>query len=565
MNKINFNQHETEMDEDGVIKVFDQEKQQHSSCDIYKQHWPANPLPDISAVPKFSRPQAGPDPVYGIENLVFEGGGVKGLAYAGAIQELKELGVLKHVKRIAGASVGSIVAMALAVGFPVEMLIKLMKEAPLEEIFEDGNNWAENKIPLLKKLHSLYHLFGNLGVYPGLEAFVWLGELLQEQTGSADITFAQVYERYGCELCVVVGNVTLGRPEWFHVKTYPNFPIRRAVRMSMSIPFFFKPWREHVGDSVHCFTDGGIYCNYPIHVWDGWLLSMSSENAYHQKLPEITDPLDLTTIKVFSPPTSRTLGFKVYDDGDVSDIGRFWKYHYRLDDSAMPSDTESKLVRHFRKKQASKERNEEEIKACKKLMKDICQLMKDQDRSYLIREEFLALVPEILHGEEMFENMDHDANMTVSLREVLTYLENKGIHWRAEVGGDSAPTEIKNIINLGTQLVSSLSQGNYRRWYRDSDPERTISIDVRYIGTTDFELEEADKNYCLDAGTNSVKCWARDVHQRLIGERDNKTDLDEQKSETVDKLEKLETPVENFIEDIQKKTTSMINGLHAGQ
>jgi len=40
--------------------------------------------------------------------------------------------------------------------------------------------------------------------------------------------------------------------------------IATAVRMSMSIPLFFQPWRD--GDS--CFVDGGMLSNFPVGVFD---------------------------------------------------------------------------------------------------------------------------------------------------------------------------------------------------------------------------------------------------------------------------------------------------------
>lgn len=36
-----------------------------------------------------------------LENLVFEGGGVKGIAYAGGIQSLKSHGLLENIERVA--------------------------------------------------------------------------------------------------------------------------------------------------------------------------------------------------------------------------------------------------------------------------------------------------------------------------------------------------------------------------------------------------------------------------------------------------------------------------------
>ena len=49
-------------------------------------------------------------------NLVFEGGGVKGIAYVGAWEVLQKKGILKDIKRVGGTSAGAINALLLALG-----------------------------------------------------------------------------------------------------------------------------------------------------------------------------------------------------------------------------------------------------------------------------------------------------------------------------------------------------------------------------------------------------------------------------------------------------------------
>jgi len=50
-------------------------------------------------------------------NLVFEGGGVKGIAYVGAMEVLEEKGILGDVRRVGGTSAGAINAVLLAAGY----------------------------------------------------------------------------------------------------------------------------------------------------------------------------------------------------------------------------------------------------------------------------------------------------------------------------------------------------------------------------------------------------------------------------------------------------------------
>ena len=57
---------------------------------------------------------------YHFRNLVFEGGGVKGLAYVGAMRVLEERGILQGIKRVGGTSVGAINAALFSLGYSNE-------------------------------------------------------------------------------------------------------------------------------------------------------------------------------------------------------------------------------------------------------------------------------------------------------------------------------------------------------------------------------------------------------------------------------------------------------------
>jgi NTE family protein len=51
------------------------------------------------------------------KNLVLEGGGIRGMAYSGAIKVLDEKGVLPQIEKVAGTSAGSIVALLISLGY----------------------------------------------------------------------------------------------------------------------------------------------------------------------------------------------------------------------------------------------------------------------------------------------------------------------------------------------------------------------------------------------------------------------------------------------------------------
>ena len=48
-----------------------------------------------------------------------------------------------------------------------------------------------------------------------------------------------------------------------------DFPIVRAVRMSMSFPYFFEPVVLHKNEKIHYIVDGGLLSNFPVFLFDG--------------------------------------------------------------------------------------------------------------------------------------------------------------------------------------------------------------------------------------------------------------------------------------------------------
>lgn len=56
---------------------------------------------------------------YHFRNLVFEGGGVKGIAYVCALQVLDAKGILHDIRRVGGTSAGAINAVLLGLNFSV--------------------------------------------------------------------------------------------------------------------------------------------------------------------------------------------------------------------------------------------------------------------------------------------------------------------------------------------------------------------------------------------------------------------------------------------------------------
>jgi NTE family protein len=207
---------------------------------------------------------------------VFQGGGMKGLALIGAL-----IGFAAHprlsVKRwrsVAGTSAGAIVASLLATGHDIEDLERLMRAAPYPK-FEDTGPPVIGGLENLVRRHGLAH---------GDYFHAWIDEQLGGATfASVKATPAEGGAGAGYRLRLIATDVTrhemLVLPEDLqnylrpggHEPIQPDgFKIADAVRMSMSIPYFFQPvellHRESGAPST--IVDGGVLSNFPVWLFD---------------------------------------------------------------------------------------------------------------------------------------------------------------------------------------------------------------------------------------------------------------------------------------------------------
>lgn len=195
------------------------------------------------------------------ENLVFEGGGVKGAAYAGALKVLDRNGLLAPVKRVAGTSAGSILALLVALGYTPDEIMQVLLDLDFDR-FRDG-----------RPLKDVDRLFSQFGWYQGDFALCLFECLVERKTGSRQTTFAQLAELARTqpakgfrEMHVFGTNVDTHRwvEFWAGNPDTRDVPLAQAVRISMSIPYFFAARRLN----GQVFVDGGALINYPIEAFD---------------------------------------------------------------------------------------------------------------------------------------------------------------------------------------------------------------------------------------------------------------------------------------------------------
>lgn len=193
-------------------------------------------------------------------NLALEGGGVKGIALCGRIKLLRSEGKLQYVKNYAGTSVGAIIAGLMACGASDDFLYKEIYGLDFESFKDDS--WGF--------IADVYRLYYDKGWYKGDAMFEVLGRILNDLCGDPNITFQQVYDRFGSELAMFAtaiyvenGQRKMRRVD-IHRHKYPDMPIRVGQRMSASFPLFFAAVQFEGVD----VADGGIIYNYPVNWWD---------------------------------------------------------------------------------------------------------------------------------------------------------------------------------------------------------------------------------------------------------------------------------------------------------
>lgn len=221
---------------------------------------------------------------------VFEGGGVRGIAFAGALAAAEEAGVRRWVN-VAGTSAGAIVAALLAVGYSAAELRGALLDGPLSRFADYG--------PGGRVLGGALNALRSRGLVRGRAFPEWLAGRFAAKLGRPDATFADVQrddlppglsaderERARFGLRVIASDVTSGEmlvlpgdiERYVHRDGRPRaaeeLTLLEAVRMSMSYPYLFEPvtlyrrWPRERRPRPCYVVDGGLLSNFPVWLFD---------------------------------------------------------------------------------------------------------------------------------------------------------------------------------------------------------------------------------------------------------------------------------------------------------
>ena len=184
-----------------------------------------------------------------IKHLAISGGLVYGFSFYGVLRYLvnQKFFETKSIETIHATSVGSIVAVVLALEYEWEVTDKYFIDRPWEHVFQFS-------------LTNLINCVQNNGLF-GVEAMEdILSPLLQGKDLSKDITLKDFHEVNGISIHFMTVDISSFELTNVSHKTHPDWRLVDAVYASSCAPIIFRPFvKENIA-----YADGAFLANYPI-------------------------------------------------------------------------------------------------------------------------------------------------------------------------------------------------------------------------------------------------------------------------------------------------------------
>lgn len=189
--------------------------------------------------------------------LVLGGGGARGFAHIGVLEELERLRI--PVDCVAGTSMGALVAGAWAAGLDAAAMRREMDKADWNDLFQDNPGYAE--VNYRSKRLSQRYLPGSEfgvtangmvsppGVVTGQKIKLFLNQLVHSETGE------RLIEDLSLPVSIIATDIGTGERVVFRKGS-----LTQAMRASMSVPGLLAPL-EYSGRKL---VDGGLVDNLPI-------------------------------------------------------------------------------------------------------------------------------------------------------------------------------------------------------------------------------------------------------------------------------------------------------------
>jgi predicted acylesterase/phospholipase RssA len=192
-----------------------------------------------------------------MKRVVFSGGGTRCISFFHAIATLPS-SILSSVEEWWGCSAGALIATVLAVQQTSNKISLLTLVDRLREI--DFRQFRNVEIETLLNIATTWGLDSGETLLQGVSNILEMVE-----PGASRWTLSDVPG-----LHIVVTDLTHNQVRVCHAGTHPSLLLTHALRASMSLPFFYVPYRTTEGD---VWVDGGVRANFP------WVLLNEAQRA----------------------------------------------------------------------------------------------------------------------------------------------------------------------------------------------------------------------------------------------------------------------------------------------
>ncbi len=228
-----------------------------------------------------------------INNLIFEGGGILGISYLGALDYLYHNDKMKNLERVGGTSAGAITACITAFNLPFREMTEIANSLDYNKVPSKSDISAINVIPnevkkviedLFGDINCLYRMMTQYGWYSTEYFYKWIKGVIHNQFESTKKRPPYTFEDFKdpslhknnrpfLDLYIVGTNLTMKTASIFSYETTPSMEVAEAIRISMSIPLFFEAIisDDHniSGNAMtNVLCDGGAINNYPLALFD---------------------------------------------------------------------------------------------------------------------------------------------------------------------------------------------------------------------------------------------------------------------------------------------------------
>jgi hypothetical protein len=198
---------------------------------------------------------------------------------------------------------------------------------------------------------------------------------------------------------------------------------------------------------------------------------------------------------------------------EEADITRGW-----MEKSATPARPSTKTALTFTEKEIEKAKGHQRQKPVQKLLDHFDAFDTNSDGRITRAELNAAIASGGLTAEELttifgtispddiFNRMNVAGDDAIDFGEVLAFLESIGLDVTTQLVGFPARPP-KNMLEFALNMLEAVTRDLTRANQGLGDRDRIVPIDTDYVGTTTFDLVQADLDFMVNSGRNHTKSF----------------------------------------------------------